>query len=125
MLVKVLAACPGITAADGTLLRELLHPDRDAAKIRYSLAHAKLPPRRWSLLHRLKSSEVYYILAGRGTVEINGESREVKPGDAICIPLGGCQRIFSHGPQGLEFLCIVDPAWKAEDEERLETRNEK
>jgi mannose-6-phosphate isomerase-like protein (cupin superfamily) len=125
MLVKSLAAGPEITAVDGTILRELLHPDRDAAPIRYSIAHAKLPPQTWSQMHRLRASEVYYILSGRGTMEINGESREVHPGDTICIPPGGRQRIFSHGPSWLEFLCIVDPAWKAEDEEKLEMRNEK
>jgi len=121
MLVKSLAACREMVAIDRTVLRELLHPDRDPAALRYSLAHAQLPPETWSLLHALRTSEVYCILAGRGTVEIDGERREVEAGDAVYIPPGGRQRIFAHGPQGLEFLCIVDPAWKAEDEERLET----
>jgi mannose-6-phosphate isomerase-like protein (cupin superfamily) len=125
MLVKSLASCPEITAIDRTALRELLHPDRDPAAVRYSLAHAKLPPETWSLLHALRSSEVYYILTGRGTMEIDGQRREVKAGDVVYIPPGGRQRILAHGPEPLEFLCIVDPAWKAEDEEKLETRNEK
>lgn len=88
-------------------------------KICYSLAHARLAPGRWSDLHVLKGTEVYYILAGRGTIEIDGEQREVDPGDAIYIPPNGRQRIFSRGPDDLEFLCIVDPAWRAEDESVL------
>jgi mannose-6-phosphate isomerase-like protein (cupin superfamily) len=125
MLVKSLAACREIVAIDRTVLRELLHPDRDPAGLRYSLAHAKLPPESWSLLHALRTSEVYYILTGRATMEIDGERRELEAGDGVYIPPGGRQRIFARGPQRLEFLCIVDPAWRAEDEERLETRNEK
>jgi mannose-6-phosphate isomerase-like protein (cupin superfamily) len=121
MLVKSLAACREVVAIDRTVLRELLHPDRDPAAVRYSLAHAKLPPQHWSLLHVLQTAEVYYILEGRGTMEIDREQREVEAGDAVYIPPGGRQRIFAHGPQWLEFLCVVDPAWRAEDEEKLET----
>ena len=125
MLAKSLPACREITAIDGTKLRELLHPDRDPAAIRYSLAHAVVPPQIWSLLHLLRTTEVYYILSGRGIMEINGEQREVSPGDAVYVPPGGQQRIFAQGPEPLAFLCIVDPAWRAEDEEKLEIRNEK
>jgi mannose-6-phosphate isomerase-like protein (cupin superfamily) len=121
MLVKALSSCREITAIDHTVLRELLHPDRDRAAIRYSLAHAVVPPQTWSLLHVLRTSEVYYVLSGHGTMEINGEHRDVHPGEAIYIPPDGQQRIFAHGPEPLAFLCIVDPAWKAEDEEKLET----
>jgi len=121
MLVKSLAACREVVAIDRTVLRELLHPDRDPAALRYSLAHAKLPPQQWSLLHVLQMAEVYYILAGQGIIEIDRERREVEAGDAVYIPPGGRQRIFAHGPQWLEFLCVVDPAWRAEDEEKLET----
>lgn len=117
MLVKSLTSCVEITAIDNTVLRELLHPKRDAIAARYSLAHAKVPPQTRSLLHVLRTTEVYYILAGSGTMEIDGERRGVKSGDAIYIPPGGKQRIYNPGPEWLEFLCIVDPAWRAEDEE--------
>jgi len=116
MLVKPLGSSREITAGDGTTLRELLHPARDPAAVRYSLAHARLAVGKWSDLHTLTTTEVYYILSGRGLMEIDGEQREVKPGDAIYIPPRGKQRIRSLGPDDLEFLCIVDPAWRAEDE---------
>jgi mannose-6-phosphate isomerase-like protein (cupin superfamily) len=125
MLTKSLSVCREIVAADGTTLRELLHPERDPARVRFSLAHAKLKPGSWSLLHRLQSNEVYCILAGSGTMEIDGEQREVQEGDVIYIPPGGRQRILARGPDELKFLCIVDPAWRAEDEEKLEMKNGK
>jgi mannose-6-phosphate isomerase-like protein (cupin superfamily) len=38
----------------------------------------------------------------------------------IYVPPGARQSLLNTGTQAIEFLCIVDPAWKAEDEEILE-----
>lgn len=115
-MIKRLLDCEEFTAGDGTQIREILHPDKAVVSLGYSLAHAKLAPHRTSLLHRLKISEVYYILAGRGLMEIDGETSEVGIGDTIYIAPSSTQRITCLGPDNLEFLCIVDPAWRAEDE---------
>ncbi len=117
MFVRSLATTGEFVAGDGTTLRELLHGPKDNLAARYSLAHARLAPGATSYLHRLSTSEVYYILAGRGRMEVDQESRDVAPGDLIYIPPHAAQRITSLGPADLEFLCIVDPAWRAEDEE--------
>lgn len=107
-------------AGDGTSLRELLHPERDYDfSGRYSLAHAVLPPRATSLKHVLTSDEVYYILSGRGVMHVDDDSAEVGAGDAVDIPPGAVQWIENISESKLEFLCIVDPAWRADDEEIL------
>ena len=49
-------------------------------------------------------------------MEINDEKCEVKPGQAIYIPPGSKQRIKNIGKTNLIFICIVDPAWRVEDE---------
>jgi len=51
---------------------------------------------------------------------MDGESSEVGPEQAIYIPLGEKQNIHNPGDSDLIFLCMVDPAWKEEDEEMLE-----
>jgi mannose-6-phosphate isomerase-like protein (cupin superfamily) len=120
MLIRKLASCPLIVAADNTRLRELLHPGRGYGFVgRYSLAHAIVPPGKSSLKHRLGSDEVYYILSGRGELHIDNEAQMVEAGDAIDIPPGSVQWIINIGEQDLVFLCIVDPAWQAEGEEVL------
>ena len=119
MLAKSLSACGEILAGDKTILRELLHPSRDPATIRYSLAHAKLPPRTASLPHRLKTSEVYYFISGRGRMHVNGDTTAVGPDQAVYVPPGAEQHVESIGPDDLVFLCLVYPAWRAEDEEVL------
>lgn len=120
MLVKRLSECAEITAIDETRLRELLNPLREKGylKIGYSLAHAIIRGRTASLPHRIKtSSEVYYVLKGRGTMHINEETADVTAGDAVYIPPGSVQYIENTGTGDLVFLCIVDPSWRAEDEE--------
>jgi mannose-6-phosphate isomerase-like protein (cupin superfamily) len=114
---KRLKECSEIVAGDGTQLRELLHPERDQADIRYSLAWAMLHVGEKSLPHRLSSSEVYYILSGNGIMNVDGESQPVEPGDAIYISPGAVQWLWNVGEQELAFLCIVDPAWQPKQEE--------
>ena len=119
MYIKDLIDCKEFAAGDKTILREILHPKKTNLKIRYSLAHAVLKPGKTSKPHRLKTSEVYYILDGRGVMHINNKTRKVSPGQTIYIPPKSKQYIKNIGKSPLKFLCIVDPAWKKEDEEIL------
>ena len=50
---------------------------------------------------------------------IDNESQQVYAGQAIYIPPNAKQRIKNTGKSDLKFLCIVDPAWKKEDEDIL------
>jgi len=116
MLIRKLNDCKEFIAGDGTLLRELLHPDKQPLNLRYSLAHAIVSVGQTSMSHALTTSEVYYILAGKGEMHINDEAQFVEPGDAIYIPPNAKQFISNCGTEPLVFLCIVDPAWCKEDE---------
>ncbi len=117
MLIKDLQDCEEFIAGDGTILRELLHPAKSDLKLRYSLAHAVVKPGEASRAHRLKASEVYYILEGEGIMYIDDESAKVHTGHAIYIPPDSKQYIKNTGNFDLKFLCIVDPAWRKEDKE--------
>ena len=116
MLVKKLAECAEFVAGDNCRLREILHPDKAALALRYSLAHATVRPGQTTWLHSLRTSEVYYLLSGEGAMYIDGETAAVRPGDTVYIPPGARQQITNTGSSDLVFLCIVDPAWRAEDE---------
>jgi mannose-6-phosphate isomerase-like protein (cupin superfamily) len=116
MFVKNLKNCRRFVAGDDTVLRELLHPDKQNLNIRYSLAHAVLKPGKKSYPHSLKTSEVYYIMEGKGLMHIGAGSKKVTRGDAVYIPPGSKQFIENTGRVELKFLCIVDPAWRERDE---------
>lgn len=117
MLVKKPKDCKEITAGDRTRLRELLHPARDAAAIHYSLAVARLASGARSRAHRLKTAEVYYLVRGTGMMHIGDEAAEVVSGDAVYIPPDSVQWLENTGKDEIEFLCVVDPAWRPEDED--------
>lgn len=119
MQIKQLEHCEEFIAGDLTILREILHPDKEDVAIRYSLAHAIVQPGKSSVDHKLKTSEVYYILEGEGVMYIDGQSAKVAAGTTIYIPPDAIQRIHNTGTSDLKFLCIVDPPWKEEDEEVL------
>ena len=117
MFIKDPKTCKEFIAGDNVILLELLHPDKDKLNLRYSLAHAIVKPGETSYRHKLKHAEVYYILEGEGMMHIDNESAKVCPGQAIYIPPDALQWIENVGQCDLKFLCIVDPAWRKEDEE--------
>ena len=112
--------CPEFLAGDHTRLRELLHPAKAELQLGYSLAHGFLDPGKQSLWHRLTSSEVYYFIAGCGLMKVEEESMPVEAGSVIYVPPGAKQALLNTGTSPIEFLCLVDPAWKAEDEAVVE-----
>ena len=117
MLVKNLKDCPEFIAGDDSILREILHPAKSDLQIPYSLAHAKVAPGQKTKPHRLKASEVYYIMQGRGLMHIDTEACEVIAPCAVYIPPDSTQYIENTGNSDLKFLCIVEPPWCAEDEQ--------
>ena len=120
MLKRTLSDCEEFLAGDHTVLRELLHPAKQAVDLGYSLAHGKLAAGRRSKWHVLISSEVYYFIAGLGRFTIDGETRPVEAGSVVYVPPGGKQSLENTGTTDVEFLCLVDPAWRLEDEALLE-----
>jgi len=116
MLIRKLNDCEEFMAGDRTILRELLHPDKQPLALGYSLAHAIVPVGQTSQPHSLTTSEVYYILSGHGAMSIDGETKPVEAGDAIYIPPHAKQFIQNIGSEPLVFICIVDPPWQKADE---------
>ncbi len=119
MLVKALNDCPVIVANDGCRLRELLHPDNDAVELPFSLAIAELSVGAQSYRHFLRQSELYYILAGCGTVHAGGERRDVAAGDVVLIPPNVVQWVENTGNKVLQFAAIVSPPWREDDDVRV------
>jgi mannose-6-phosphate isomerase-like protein (cupin superfamily) len=116
MHIVKLNHCPEFTAGDNTRLREILHPDKADLALRYSFAHAELDPDKSSYPHSLSTSEIYFILEGKGEMFIDNESSILEPGDTVYIPPNAKQYITNIGTTTLKFVCIVDPAWREEDE---------
>ena len=88
----------------------------------FSLAQARVEPGVTTMLHALRGvEEVYYILSGKGEMEVGEAMRgEVLPGDVVSIPAGVSQRITNIGKTDLLFLCVCVPRFVGECYEGLE-----
>lgn len=59
------------------------------------------------------SEEFYFLLEGNACMEIEGETRNVGPGDAILIPAGKRHQITAKS--NLRFLCCCAPPYDHAD----------
>ncbi|UOR01355.1 cupin domain-containing protein [Leucobacter allii] len=79
----------------------MLHADWD------SFEHNRLDPGGAIGEHvHTRTEEVYFIVAGRGLMTLNGEQHEVGPGDLIMTPLNGRHAIENLGDDVLEFVVV-------------------
>ncbi len=103
------------TTKDGSTIRSIL--DQSNAPVKnQSLAEASLPSGRATDRHYHKlSEEFYFILEGQGSMEIDGETRPVAPGDAILIPQNAWHQITAGDGTTLRFLCCCAPPYSHED----------
>ena len=120
MITKRIQDIESILGDEGTEIRQILHPHNTLNGINYSLAQFTLESGKKTKLHRIKSSEIYYILQGKAELKINDGLFELGENDSAYVPQNSEQFIKNIGNKNLRFLCIVEPAWKPEDDELLE-----
>ncbi len=109
-----------IQANEGTKIKQYFHPHNTLNGINYSMAQFTLEAGKKSKLHKMSSSEIYYILEGSGNLKINEDTYQLEKDDSVYVPPNSKQFIENIGSINLRFLCIVEPAWKADDEILLE-----
>lgn len=105
---------------EGTKIKQFFNPQNTQNKINYSIAQFTLESGKKSIYHKIKSSEIYYILEGKGDLEVNDTVFRLQKDDSFFVPPNSKQFIKNSGTENLRFLCIVEPAWKVEDETILE-----
>ena len=95
---------------DGSTIRELHRTEAQ------SLAEATLEPGQATQrhFHRL-SEEIYVVTKGSGELEVDGETRRVRPGEAVLIPPGAWHRLENDGTSELRVLCCCSPPYAHDD----------
>ena len=100
---------------DSSEIREILAPANSSLR-NQSLAEARVAPGRSTNEHcHPGTEEIYYILEGSGRMRIDGEERDVGPGDGIAILPGRRHKIWNIGNSDLVLLCCCSPAYSDED----------
>jgi mannose-6-phosphate isomerase-like protein (cupin superfamily) len=98
------------TTKDGSTIREL---HRSQAQ---SLAEATLEPSQATERHyHGRTEEIYLVTKGSGSLEVDGETRRVRPGDAILISPGSWHALENDGTSELTILCMCSPPYSHED----------
>jgi len=114
MEVRSRDGAEAFTTLDGSTIRVLLDAALGGAA-NQSLAEATLGAGRATQRHyHAKSEEIYVLLEGGGGMEVEGDVREVGPGDAVLIPAGAWHRIEA-GADGARFLCCCAPPYSDDD----------
>ena len=113
MTINQLSQQKPFTTVDGSTIRSIL--DRTNAPVQLqSLAEASLPAGGTTQKHYHKrAEEIYFILEGTALMDLDGETRDVGPGDAILIPPNAWHQITAH--TDLRFLCCCAPPYSHED----------
>ena len=102
------------TTADGSTIRVLLDGELARAE-NQSLAEATLEPAQATERHYHREiEEIYFILAGGGDMEIDGDHSTVRPGDAVLIPPGAWHQLRAESEE-LRFLCCCAPPYRHDD----------
>jgi mannose-6-phosphate isomerase-like protein (cupin superfamily) len=98
------------TAKDGSTIRELHHTPVQ------SLAEATLEPGQATERHHHgRTEEIYLVTKGSGSLEVDGETRRVRPGDAILIQPGEWHTLENDGTSELTILCMCSPPYSDGD----------
>ncbi len=75
-----------------------------------------LPGKRLSYQRHARRSEHWFIVHGTAVVTLDGERREVSPGDAVDIPVGTDHRIENAGEQVVVFVEVQHGDYFGEDD---------
>lgn len=88
----------------------------------FSIARARVEPGVTTAWHRLSDIvEYYYIISGKGFMEIGEEGGfDVSKNDIVTIPANSAQRIQNMGEEDLMFLAICNPPFTDANYEDLE-----
>jgi mannose-6-phosphate isomerase-like protein (cupin superfamily) len=113
--VRNLADAEPFTTRDGSTIRELLGLPTSGLVRNQSLAEATLGPGQATTRHyHREAEEIYFLLAGGGLMEIDGETHQVGTGDAVLIP-PDARHTLRAGGEGARFLCCCAPPYRHED----------
>jgi mannose-6-phosphate isomerase-like protein (cupin superfamily) len=85
--------------------------DRRVLKEIGFLAIARLGPGRTIESHADPMEEIYFMASGSGEMAVDGDRRQVGPGDAVWIPAGSVHGLRNNGKEECVILVVASPQW--------------
>ena len=116
-----LAEIDSFTTADGSTIRELMHPAVHGNR-NQSLAEATITVGSTTRLHKhADSEELYHVIQGKGEMTLADKKFAVEVGDTICIQPGTAHQIKNIGDNDLKILCCCSPQYSDDDTELIDS----
>lgn len=94
-----------MAGAEGVTMRMLLG-SADGAPT-FAMRHFTVEPGGHSPLHQHNYEHGVQIMGGRGTIEIDGETGELRAGDSLFVPPNVVHQFRADRGESLQFICIV------------------
>jgi quercetin dioxygenase-like cupin family protein len=91
--------------ADGTLITGYASPTRGSESV--AAWQVALEPGVGSPEHQLTHDEVFIVLDGEATFEVEGRRHQVGRGDAICVPPDTAFRLSNAGAERFTAICCM------------------
>jgi mannose-6-phosphate isomerase-like protein (cupin superfamily) len=111
--IVTLADQPWYEAEDRAVAREIASPRNSKLKS-MSIAEIKIPAGVEVVPHHHVMEEVYYIVAGEGTMMVEDEEAIVKAGQSVVIAPHQWHNIRNHTDTELRLIVTCVPAWAPE-----------
>ncbi len=61
--------------------------------------------------HSHANEEAFFVISGRGAIEVGNGRVEVRPGSAVLAPSGQPHRLVNEGNEPMRVLCCAAPAF--------------
>lgn len=102
------------TAPDGARVQQIA--GRSEGVTSHSLAIISHPAGTASIEHHhSRADEVYLVWRGRGYVRVDGETRDVGPGDAVTIRPGQRHKVWNDDSEDLVLIVSCAPAYQVDE----------
>jgi mannose-6-phosphate isomerase-like protein (cupin superfamily) len=111
--VVVLSEQPWYEAEDRAVAREIASP-RNSKLEQMSIAEIKIPAGVSVVPHHHEMEEVYYIVAGEGTMMVEDETRIVRAGESVVLAPHQWHNITNHTDEELRMIVVCAPSWAPE-----------
>jgi quercetin dioxygenase-like cupin family protein len=96
---------PAVAERSPVRWKDLIGRERDASQA-LSLGIAEIPPGATLARHRHAAPEIYYVLSGAGSVEVDGKDYPATAGSAIFIPGGALHAFWNTGAITSAFMYV-------------------
>ena len=96
---------PALAGRSPVRWKDLIGRERGASQA-LSLGVAEIPPGTTLVRHRHTAPEIYYVLVGAGSLEVDGQDYPATAGSAIFIPGGAMHAFTNTGAITITFVYV-------------------